>query len=261
MQSELRDWAIRILSADTLDEKLSSPDRLTDHNPGKPLFWDEPTRPKGMELSKRKKSEKLPPLHEHHSPDKRAICLHRFAGHELLAVEIMAYTLLACPDAPSHFRKGLANTLKEEQEHVRLYMREMENHGLAFGDLPLYRHFWAHTPYITCPVTYVSTMCLTLEMANLDFAPIYRASFAKHGDESAANLMQRILDDEMDHVAFGYHWLKKFTPAEKTAYAMWCDNLSPLMTPRRARGPHFHDEYRRQAGLDEAYILSLKTVH
>lgn len=258
MQSELRDWAIRILSADTLDEKLNSPDSLTDHNPGKPLFWDEPTRPRGMELNKRKKSEKLPPLHEHHHPDKRAICLHRFAGHELLAVEIMAYTLLACPDAPPHFRKGLANTLKEEQEHVRLYMREMENHGLSFGDLPLYRHFWAHTPYITCPVTYVSTMCLTLEMANLDFAPIYRTSFAKHGDESAAHLMQRILNDEMDHVAFGYHWLKKFTPAEKTAYDMWCDNLSPLMTPRRARGPHYHAEYRYQAGLDKAYVLALQ---
>ena len=255
---ELREWAISILSADTLQNKLYAPPTLTDHHPGPPLLWDEPTRPAGMELKKRKKSEKLPPLQDLHDKNKRAICLHRFAGHELLAVEIMAFTLLACPDSPKHFRKGLANTLKEEQEHVRLYIDAMKKLGVSFGDLPLYRHFWVHTKFITKPAHYVSTMCLTLEMANLDFAPMYKAAFERFEDIPSANLMQRILNDEIGHVSFGYNWLKKFKPKEKSAYNAWCDNLSPLMSPQRARGPIFHPEHRLAAGLDPEWIKNLQ---
>ncbi len=109
---ELRDWAIRILSADTLAEKLFTPDALTDHDPGPPLVFKEPTRPPGMGFQRHTSREKLPAFHEHRHPDKRAACLHRFAGHELLAVEIMAHALIAFPNAPKHFRKGVANTLK-----------------------------------------------------------------------------------------------------------------------------------------------------
>ena len=53
---------------------------------------------------------------------------------------------------------------------------------------------------------------------------------------------------------FGYNWLKKFKPEEKTAYEMWTETLSPLMTPRRARGPIYHPEHRRLAGIDDDWI-------
>ncbi|OGN63382.1 MAG: hypothetical protein A3E80_00050 [Chlamydiae bacterium RIFCSPHIGHO2_12_FULL_49_9] len=108
---ELREWAKRILTADTLEEKLLCPDNLTDNCPGAPLLFNEPTRPPGMGFNKRSKEEKLPPFQTHDSSDNRAICLHRFAGHELLAVEIMAHALTAFPDAPKAFRKGVAHTL------------------------------------------------------------------------------------------------------------------------------------------------------
>src|SRR3990167_10812968 len=143
---ELREWAIRILSADTLAEKLFCPEILTDDEPGSPLTFNEPVRPIGMEFKKRAKEEKLPPFQDHRSEEKRAICLHRFAGHELLAVEIMAHALLAFPSVSKSFRKGVAHTLKEEQGHVKLYMKRMEEMGIKFGDLPLYRHFWNHVP-------------------------------------------------------------------------------------------------------------------
>ena len=123
---EIRQWALQILSSDRLEDKLSCPDELTDFSPGPAIFWKEPVRPPGMGFNRHTSRNKLPKAHELHIPDKRAICLHRFAGHELLAVEIMAYALLAFPDAPLHFRKGVAHTLKEEQEHVRRYQKRME---------------------------------------------------------------------------------------------------------------------------------------
>jgi uncharacterized ferritin-like protein (DUF455 family) len=255
---ELREWAIHILSATTLEDKLFDPGLLTDRTPGTALFWKEPCRPPGMEFKKHSKKEKLPAFHEHRDPDKRAVCLHRFAGHELLAVEIMAYALLAFPEAPKYFRRGVANTLREEQEHVRLYVARMAEMGLRFGDLPLYRHFWAHVPFLTTPTRYISVMSLTLEMANLDFAPHYGWSFSRCGDEQSATLMQRILNDEIKHVSFGWQWLKKWKDPSSSEWETWENHLPPLMTPKRARGFIFIEEFRKKAGISEEWISNLK---
>ena len=257
---ELRDWAVHILSADTLEQKLYDPREWTDFQSGSPLIWDEPTRPPGMHFCLKKKEEKLPSFQEHGDPDKRAICLHRFAGHELLAVEMMAFTLLAFPQAPPTFRKGLAHTLREEQVHVALYMKEMERLGIRFGDLPLYRHFWNHVPYIQSPMHYVSIMSLTFEMANLDFAPMYGKSFAHFGDEGSATLMAKILKDEIGHVRFGWRWLKSFHQGKESEWDAWEKILqSTLLVPRRAKGFFVHEDPRRQAGIPDEWIKKLKT--
>ena len=47
---ELRDWALRILSADTLEEKLYCPESVSDHSPGPALDFNEPVRPVGHAL-------------------------------------------------------------------------------------------------------------------------------------------------------------------------------------------------------------------
>lgn len=249
MSCELREWATRILSAESLEDKLHSPLKFTDNNPGPAVFWKEPTRPPGMGFHKRGRSDKLPSFQEHGSADKRAICLHRFAGHELLAVEIMAYALLAFPEAPRHFRMGVANTLREEQGHVRLYMKRMKEMGLSFGDLPQYKHFWIHTPYLKDPINYVSVMNLTLEQANLDFAPMYRKSFLHHGDTESAALMEQILHDEIAHVSFGWNWLKKLKKPEESEWDAWTRSQGPFLSPKRAKGFVLHPDPRVEAGI------------
>jgi len=255
---ELREWATRILSADTLEEKLFEPEILTDLAPGNPLFWDMPSRPAGMHFQKHTRKDKLPKLFELSSRDNRAVCMHRFAGHELLAVEIMAYALLAFPEAPKHFRRGVANTLKEEQGHVRLYMLQMERLGIRFTDLPLYKNFWSYTPFLKKPEEYLSVMSLTFEMANLDFAPIYGNAFLQAGDLECANLMDQILEDEIAHVAFGWNWLKKMKSENQTQWDAWQQALPERLSPKKAMGQNFHEEHRKAAGVSDDWIQSFK---
>lgn len=257
---ELRDLAIRILSADRLHEKLFFPDELSDLHPGAQILWKEPSRPQGLGFQKHTRKDKLPRFSQHHEQDKRAACLHRFAGHELLAVEIMAFALLAFPEAPPHFRRGVAHTLKEEQIHVRLYLKRMEEMGIKLGDLPLYRHFWNFTPYLTTPLQYLSVMSLTFEMANLDFAPLYGASFAKHGDLASAKLMEQILIDEFSHVSFGVNWLKKFKKGEQSEWDAWLEALPQKLPPSRAKGLVFIEENRRKIHLPDQWIETLKNA-
>lgn len=258
---EIREWAIQVLSADTLEGKLIDPGAWTDHAPGAPLIWQEPVRPPGMGFSRKTKEEKLPSFQEHSDPYKRALCLHRFAGHELLAVEIMAFTLLAFPQAPSTFRLGLAHTLREEQGHVALYMKQMERLGVQFGDCPLYRHFWKHTPHIQSPLHYISMMSLTFEMANLDFAPMYGKSFSQAGDMESAQLMATILKDEISHVKFGWRWLQRFKGTDESEWGAWEKTLEgTLLTPKRAKGFCVHEEPRKQAGIPSEWIEKLKEL-
>lgn len=255
---EMREWALQILTSESLEDKLYQPLILTDDQPGSPLFISEPGRSSDLRLQKRKKDEKLPQLQELKETEKRAICLHRFAGHELLAVEMMAYALLAFPYAPGSFRKGVAHTLREEQKHVRLYCQRLEMLGGRFGSLPLYRHFWTHIPFIQSPLHYVSVLSLTLEMANLDFAPIYGKAFLKAGDKDSSDLMAIILQDEIAHVRFGMQWLKKLKPEDLSDWEAWTTTLqATLLTPKRAKGFYMHEEPRRKAGISEEWIRKL----
>ena len=99
--------------------------------------------------------------------------LHFFANHELLATELMALVLLKFPDAPAAFRKGVFETLKDEQEHTRLYMERMKSCGISLGDFPVSGYFWRCVAPMEHPIDYVAGLCLTFEQANLDFAGHY----------------------------------------------------------------------------------------
>lgn len=254
---EIRDWALRILTAETLEDKLFDPILVTDFEPGPALRWSEPSRPVGCHFSPKSTDKKLPPFHDHQKAENRAICLHRFAGHELLAMEIMAFVLLAFPKAHPHFRKGVIHTLREEQEHFRLYLRRMKELGMNYGDCPSFRHFWAHTKYIQSPRDYIAMMSLTLEQANLDFALMYGASFARVGDQETAKLMRYVLEDEIEHVAFGYQWLQKMKLRSENSWDTWVQSLSPIQPPARAKGFILHPEPRLEAGLPQSWIDNL----
>ena len=65
---EAREWAKLILEADTLEQKLLNPGKLTDNEPGLPVFYKEPVRPPGMGFNKRSKKEKLPERRAPFSP-------------------------------------------------------------------------------------------------------------------------------------------------------------------------------------------------
>ena len=253
------EWALRIVTSSSIEDKLYAPKEISYH-PFCVQKVDEPVRSSQMRFHRRSKSEKLPKLHELEKVENRALCLHRFCGHELLAVEIMANAILSFPEAPISFLKTIAHTLREEQEHVRLYMNILQSMGMEFGSQPLYRHFWSHVKFLHEPIQYVSMMNLTFEMANLDFAPMYGQAFFQYGDENAGNLMARIFKDEIGHVRCGWHWLNKFKSKDQDAWDAWRTSLTPMCKPKRAKGPQFHYEGREKAGVSSTWIRKLKEV-
>ncbi len=256
---ELREFAEQILFGTTLAEKLATPEIITDEQPGAALVTPAaPGRPAKLQFKPHAagKSE-FPGLHRLEDVSERGKLLHFFGNHELLATELMALVLLKFPDAPVAFRKGVLRTLQEEQEHTRLYMERMRGCGVAFGELPVSGYFWRCVSPMEHPIDYVSSLCLTFEQANLDFAQHFSRSFATVGDADSAKLLEKIYRDEIGHVAYGLKWFRRWKNPAESDWNAFCHTLKYPLSPQRAKGMALNIAGRRAAGIDANFIAEL----
>ena len=256
---ELRDFAQQVLFATTLEEKLRCPEILTDEHPGSPLVTPEaPGRPAELRFKPQVSGKaEFPGLHQLENKTERGKLLHFFANHELLATELMALVLLKFPDAPAAFRKGLVQTLKDEQEHTRLYLARMRACGIEFGELPVSGYFWRCVSPMENPMDYVASLSLTFEQANLDFARHFARGFATVGDADTARLLEKIYHDEIGHVAYGLKWFRRWKQPGESDWDAFCRTLKFPLSPQRAKGISLNVEGRRVAGLDPQFIAEL----
>ena len=254
---ELRAFALRILSQGHLEEKLFSPSRFTDLERGEAEIILSPERVSPWEISREKKV-KTPKLQGMSDPAQRVRILHALANHELQAVELFAWAILAFPEAPSTFRQGLAKIIIDEQRHFKLYASRMEAMGTSFGDFPITGHFWTKIDTIKTPIEFVCMMGLTFENANLDFAQEYIDAAKRAGDHHTAKILAEVHKDEILHVRFGWHWLNEFKDLNESHWKAYNGNVRWPLGPSRARGAKFDQLARRKAGFSEEFITKLK---
>jgi uncharacterized ferritin-like protein (DUF455 family) len=190
-------------------------------------------------------------------PAQRARILHGLANHELQAIELFAWALLAFPDAPAAFRRGLVAILAEEQVHCRLYLERLAALGGRFGDQPVTGYFWSKAKDLTTPARFVAAMCLTFENANLDHAAELERAARAAGDAATADVLARVHRDEVRHVRFGWRWLRRFKDARRTMTQAYLDNVAWPLRPGLARGATFDPASREAAGMDAEFIALL----
>lgn len=256
---ELREFAERVLFSSSLEEKLQPPGVITDEHPGSALATPAtPGRPCGLIFKPTGTSRgEFPGTRHLEKAEERGRLLHFFANHELLATELMALVLLKFPDAPTAFRKGVLETLKDEQEHTRLYMERMKSCGFEFGSIPVSGYFWRAVSGMESPMDYVAGLSLTFEQANLDFARHFSACFAEVGDADSAKLLQKIYRDEIGHVAYGLKWFRRWKNPSESDWDAFCRQLKFPLSPARAKGFSINIEGRRAVGLPQDFIENL----
>jgi len=245
-----------LLESPGLEEKLRPPpDGLTD-KPAPAIVIDAPARDDVIGLADR--ADRLPKLGQLTDRHARAVTLERFAHHELLAVELFAWALLAFPELPTPLRRGFLLTLAEEQTHLRHYLGRLSALDSGLGDGKLSDYLWRHVPAImdsTHPAaSFLCVMGLTFEQANLDFSALYADAFTRADDEESAAVMRLVYEDEIGHVALAARWLPKLaegTPSDLDAYER---HVPFPLGASRAKARRFDAEARRRAGLSEAFI-------
>jgi uncharacterized ferritin-like protein (DUF455 family) len=255
-----RTYAAELVRAERLADKLAPPPdalELADAEPA--LRITAPGRPPELAIVPGR-SARVPPIAGMRDPSQRARILHALANHELQAVELFAWALLAFPDAPIAFRRGLVAILADEQRHFGLYEARLHALGTRFGDHPVTGHFWNKLDHLVGPLEFVCAMGLTFEAANLDFAGDYAAAARACGDVATAEALDRVHADEIAHVHFGWTWMRRLAGDATDAWEVYTAHVRPPLGPARARGARFDREARRRAGFDEAFIARLEDV-
>ena len=263
MPIQLQDFAKQVLFGETLEEKLSFPrSEIIDTLPGSPIKTPRKlSRPHHLRLHEDGVKANHPSNAKLVDERERGRLLHFFGNHELLATELMALVLLKFPEAPSSFRLGVLETLKEEQIHTQLYIHRMKQCGVEFGELPLSDYFWKSVSSMEDPLDYVTRLSLTFEQANLDYSFEYKKTFESVGDDVTAGLLDRIYRDEIQHVGFGLKWFRRWKDSGRTDWEVFRKRLVFPLSPSRAKGSCYNIDGRIQAGLDDAFISDLQVFH
>ena len=260
-------FAEQIVFGKTLEDKLLVPDKLT-HDLGlsqanRPNVDSllAPGRPRELKMLQSAGAGASAPGDESlESEQARGQLLHFLANHELLATELMALVLLKFPDAPHAFRQGVLVTLREEQEHTRMYLKRMKQCGVEFGSFPVSGQFWRIVEPMQSPMDFVSRLSLTFEQANLDYSLHFAKVFKQIGDDETAEVLKKIYEDEIGHVQHGLHWFRQWKNPEQSDWDAYQESLDFPMSPQRGRGPRgaFNRAGRLQAGLTDDFIDSIE---
>src|SRR5580704_247815 len=252
---QIREIAERILLSQSLTEKLAKiPTPLMDDPPGPARRDGVPGRPPELKFAPRRTAPAMPRAGALRDPKKRAVAHHILANHELQALEVMAFVLLAFPDAPSEFRAGLVDIMRDEQRHTRLHIERAVELGLPFGGLPVNDYIWTKSQAFESVLDYLAGLPLTFEGRNLDHTLELETLFDQVGDSQSAAILRAIHRDEIGHVRFGLEWLRRLKPPEQSDWDVYCAHLRWPLRAEKAIGDTLHRDPRLQAGMTEEFI-------
>ena len=248
-------WARAFVESPDLAYKCAPPPAPRDFAPAfAPLRLCGPGRPPELEVVARAKKTPRPGALVR--PEARARLLHTFWHHELQAAELFAFALLAFPETPESFRRGLLGILFEELGHMRLYAHELVRLGYRPGSFPVRDWFWRRVPGVASPASFLALVGLGLEAANLDHATDFAAALLAAGDPEAAAVEALVGREEESHVAFARRWFEHFT-GRPLDFAAWSAALPAPLTPLLFRGQPLDRAARARAGLDADFVGAL----
>lgn len=145
----------------------------------------------------------------------------------------------------------------DEAMHFALLDRKLRLLGSHYGALPAHGGLWQAAEATAHDVAArLAVVPMVLEARGLDVTPATLERVRAQGDEHGARILQRILDDEIRHVAIGTkHFLR------------WCaahgespENHWKALVERHVRyavKPPFNDSARLAAGLSRGFYADL----
>jgi len=250
-------WAWHYICSTDLDQKRfpSLPPTIWESQP-KSRRIEAPGRPKQLEVIAR--SPRTPKPGALVREKVRAQLFHTFWHHELQATELFAWAILAFPETPLEFRRGLLGIMRDELRHMGMYERHLHTLGFKIGDFPVRDWFWQRVPMARKPEEFVALMGLGLEAGNLDHGALFAPRLRENGDEEAARIVDQVSREEEAHVAFGVQWFPRFVGSSKLNFEEWSKALPAPLSPILFRGKPLDRQSRARAGQDDIFMDALR---
>lgn len=145
----------------------------------------------------------------------------------------------------------------DEAMHFALLDRKLRRLGSYYGALPAHAGLWQAAEETAHDVSArLAIVPMVLEARGLDVTPATLNRVRSQGDENGANILQRILDDEIRHVAFGTkHFVRICEKSGESPQKRWKSLVQTHF--RGALKAPFNDSARLAAGLSRDFYDSL----
>ena len=187
----------------------------------------------------------------------RAALIHAIAHIELNAIDLALDAVWRFDGLPDAFYRDWAGVAREEALHFTLLRDHLHGLGFAYGDFPAHGALWEMAERTRGDVlARIALVPRTLEARGLDASPAVKAKLLGAGDTAGAAIIDRILRDEIGHVAIGNCWFRWLCDARCLDPLETYAELAARHAAPRPRGP-FNVEARRAAGFSEAELARL----
>lgn len=179
--------------------------------------------------------------------------------HALAHIEFVAIDLAL--DMAGRFGESMGESFAsdflavaaDEAMHFALIERKLASLGSSYGALPAHDGLWGAAQDTAQNVAArLAIVPMVLEARGLDVTPPMITRVRAQGDENGAKILQRILDDEIRHVAVGAkHFKHVCAQRDEKPQKTW-RNLVKIYFSGELRPP-FNDSARSAAGLSRDF--------
>jgi uncharacterized ferritin-like protein (DUF455 family) len=216
----------------------------------------------------------IPKAHKLNPPMQlNAYMLHSIAHIELNAVELYWDTLLRFAKIwdsnddvkriiTDRFIVGILNVLRDEATHFNLCRDRLIGLKSFYGACPVHDRQWERADEVKDdPKSRIVILSLVQEARGLDASPKFIHKLKSMGDQKSAQIVEKICNDEVKHVAFGmetFKWLCKLENSNCTQMEEIAE-FQRIVKKHVPEGlmPPLNEEQRNLAGMPAAYYLSL----
>ena len=218
-----------------------------------------PARPKRPELLP---PNRMPKRGKGGTEAGRIALIHAIAHIEFVAIDL-AFDLVGRFGA--HFARGFTDDWMrvgaEEAMHFAILDRRLRQLGSVYGAHPAHDGLWeAAEETAHDPLARLAIVPMVLEARGLDITPQTIARFEAAKDSKTANILNRILADEIRHVAAGVRWFNQACAIRGDSPA---DAWAALVAAhfRGVLKPPFNDSARAAAGLTMDFYGAVAESH
>lgn len=192
------------------------------------------------------------------SPRARIAMLHALAHIEYVAIDL-AFDLAGRfgADFPRDFIGRWIGVGSQEAMHFALLERRLNAYGATYGALPAHDGLWeAAEQTAHDAAARLAVVPMVLEARGLDVTPSLISRFEAAGDIRSAQILRRIAEDEVGHVAAGVEWFGFVCDERRIDCVQSWQSLVALHFRGQVKPP-FNDSARDRAGLTKEMMAGV----
>jgi len=175
---------------------------------------------------------------------------HALAHIECMAIYLAWDMIYRFRGLPNEFYQDWLQVAYEETLHFSLICHHLQGLGIDYGDLPAHQGLWEHAQDTADDLLgrlVIIPRCM--EARGLDVTPVMIKKIESINDKAGKAILERILQDEIQHVKFGSKWfLQQCEQQGHCAEDSFKRLLLKYFKNVKPKGP-FNHEIRQQAGF------------